>query len=584
MVDIDKANPFAEAPEEWVDSASGMIFNDTDLADESVFEALKRSPEVAALMTWSQNIQMNSRSGTMFDRDVYTGPRNIFDEFRIASYAAENDDVVAGIISATEALAFNKMSLECLDEDEENIWNQIAADMDFDARLREMWRELFTVSQFYAAILWGRKDYKVTGKNPKDARARKREFRSLKVPTGISLLDPLKVVPVGNLLFGNEQLAYCAERGEAEDFDKLLAQANSSDLIVDSLISGRYEATGNEKKLLQQITGANMDNLFLMNPKNVFRHTETRPSYERFAPVRMKSVFELLDLKHQLRQMDRAFLVAGTNFIVLVTKGTDQHPAKGREISQLATQVKMSARIPIIVGDHRVSVEIITPKLDTTLEPNRHNLIDSRITSRLYQILASGNYSSGMKGDDSVKISKVIARGMESRRHMMKRSIEKNIFKATYEANSAFKGGAPKLRFHPKRIALDFDNNVAVFLQDLRDRGDISRDTLLEELDINQEQEAMRREREKKNGFDDIFTPPFVPFNGEPGTGTGAGKPPTAPKAGGPAAKKATAPKTTANPKTAGRTQGGNKGGGGANPDSKTPNASPTRPRKGDNG
>jgi hypothetical protein len=556
----------------WYDSESkGIIINETGVDNADIVKALQsQNPEMAALMRWSQTVQTESRrGGGIFDRDTYTSPSNIFDEFRVASHAAEYDDVVAGVVSATESLAFNKMSLECEDEDEQNIWNQVAADMDFDARLREMWRELFTVSQFYAAILWGTKDYKVKGTTPNGTR-RKKEFKNLTVPVGLTLLDPLKVIPVGNLMFNRERLVYIASETEGVQFDKVLAGENTSDLIVNSLIEKKYNPKEEEKRVLQDIVGPKVDlnQLFYLKEENVFRHTETRPQYERFAPVRLKSVFELLDMKHQLRQMDRAFLLAGTNFIVLVTKGTDEKPATGREISQLATQVKMSARIPIIIGDHRINVEIITPKLDVTLEPNKHNLIDSRITSRLYQILASGNYSSGMKGDDSIKISRIIARGMESRRHMMKRALEIKVWKAAFDKNPSLKSNYPKLRFHPKRITLDFDNNVATYLQDLRDRGDISRQTLLDEVDISQEQEALKRKREEENGYDDVFTPPFVPFSGEAAN-------PVQRKSGsgGKAGEKM-------QPKAAGRRQGGNKAGGGVNPDSRTPNKEPIKPVK----
>lgn len=553
----------------WYDSETkGVILNETDVPEQDIMAALRtQNPEVAALMRWSQTIQTEARRGGIFERDAYTNPKNIFDEFRIAQDAAENDDVVAGIVASTEALAFNKMSLECEDEDEENIWNQIAADMDFDSRLREMWRELFVVSQFYVAILWGKKDYKVEGKTPKGTR-RKKEYKGLTVPIGLTLLDPLKVIPVGSLMFNQERLVYIADETEAGKFDNILSDSPEDDEIVRSLIDKRYQPNEAEKQTLKELTGANVDNLFYLKEDNVFRHTETRPQYDRFAQVRIRSVFELLDMKRQLRQMDRSFLLAGTNFIVLVTKGTDQKPATGKEIAQLATQVKMSARVPIIVGDHRINVEIITPKLDVTLEPNRHNLIDSRITSRLYNILASGNYSSGMKGDDSIKISRVIARGMESRRHMMRRIIEAKIFKAAFDKNDAFKSNAPKLRFHPKRITLDFDNNIATYLQDLRDRGDISRDTMLEELDISQEQEALKRVREKDNGFDDVFVPIFVPFSGE--AAPGEEKP--APKPEG--------EKEQMQPGAAGRRRGGNKNGGGANPDSREPNKAPIRPKK----
>lgn len=543
--------------ETFYDPETGAtIINETDIPTGQIMEQLDQAfPEALSLARWGNSLGGSGRQGSIFERDRYVTPVEIFKQFRTALDAANHDDVVSGVLESTEALAFNKMSMDAEDEDEADVWNQIMAGIDMDARLREMWREGFTVSQFYAAILWGTKSFKVSGTN------RKKTFSNLKVPTGLTLLDPLKVVPVGNFMFGLERLAYIADREEGEHFDQVLAGDNSSDLIVGQLIDKKYEPSKEEKKLLQNMTGANMDHLFLMKKESVFRHTATRPGYERFATCRMSSVFELLDLKNQLRQMDRAYLIGGTNFIVLVKKGDKDRPATQGELSQLAGQVRGSARVPVIVGDDRIEIEIITPKLDQTLKPERYNTIDARITARLYQMFMTGNYAAGAQGDDSIKLARVVARGMESRRHMIRRTLEEHLIKPTLEANVELKS-EPTMNFHPKRIALDFDPNYATYLLDLRDRGDVSRDTVLSEIDIDEGDESRKREIEAEK-YDKHFKPTTVPFDGQ-GGGTGA-----------PAAKPA-----TANPKGAGRAGGGTTGGGGQNKNSGTsgPARGPAKP------
>lgn len=532
----------------------GSIVNEANISPDearrAVHLAAEQDPAIASLVRWGT--QASGRNGGIFQRDRYVTPDCIFDQFKVALDAAESDDVVSGVLESTEALAFNKMSIESINEDEEDIWNQIMDDMDLESRIREMWRELFTVSQFYAVIWWGKKDYKLRGKSEKGVQ-RKKGFNKLIVPKAISLLDPLKVVPVGNFLFGQEQLAYIANRNEAESFDEVLAGGNTTDLAVRAMITGRYHPDEAEKKYLKEITDANVDHLFLLNPKNVFRHTLTRPAYQRFATVRMKSVFELLDMKQQLRQMDRAHLVGGTNFIILVKKGSDSLPAKPAEVSALAGQVRAASRVPVIVGDHRIEVEIVTPKMDNTLKPERYNAIDARISARLYQIFMTGNYAAGAKGDDSIKLARVVARGLESRRHMLRTAIENEILKETFERNEDLTE-IPQLVFHPKRISLEFDAHVLTYLQDLRDRGDLSRETLLSEIDINQSDEARKREKEDKR-FDKVFKPVSVPFSGANPVGQPG-------KEDEEEQKPATGPGNT---KGAGRRGGGNNNGGGTN-------------------
>ncbi len=541
-----------------VDRDGTQIINETTIANEEVLSALREQhPELHALVSWSNNIQ--NRAGGIFERDRYLTPPEIFKQFKTALDAAESDDIVSGVLETTESLAFNNVRIECEDEDEEDIWNQILEDLDFYTRAREMWRELFIVSQFYVAVFWTKKTYKVRGKTTSGNKKRK-SFVNIKVPGAISILDPLKVVPVGNFLFGQEQLAYIADRGEAKSFDDVLAGNNSSDLVVAQLLQGKYTPDKEEKKYLAEITGKNVDNLYLLNPKSVWRHTATRPSYQRFATVRMKSVFELLDIKQQLRQSDRAHLLGNTNFIVLVKKGSDAMPAKASEVQNLANQVKMAAKVPVIVGDHRIDVEIVTPKMDFTLIPEKYNTLDARLTARLFQILMTGNYSSGTKGDDSIKLARVVARGMEARRTMIGQAFLKNVLLHVLKDNKDVFTSTPQMHFQPRRIALDFDPNVLNFYQELRDRGDLSRETLLSEMDIDQEEEARRRQREQVL-YDKTFKPPMAMLEpGAPGGPPAAPQPEPAPTGvGGNTGKPGNTGKTPGG-KSSGRS-GGRKGG-----------------------
>lgn len=552
----------------WYDSETGAtVVNDTGVDSREVMQAFRRQhPEMAALSNWASDTtgswgpSRRSGMGGLFERDRYLTPNTIFQQFKTAIHACQTDDVVSGVLESTEALAFNKVSFECEDELQQDVWNQIRYDIGLDARLREMWREVFTVSQFYVAILWGTKDFKVTGK--------KKVFKNLKVPTSITLLDPMKVLPVGNFLFGGDQLVYIADKTEAVNIDKVLAGYNSTDLIVNSLLQERYEPSESEKNLLKNMTSANMDNLFLFKKDAVFRHTLTKPGYERFADVRMKSVFELLDMKQQLRQMDRAYLIGATNFIILVKKGDKDIPPTQAEINQTATQIRTASRVPVIVSDHRLDIEIITPKMDNTLKPERYNTLDARITARLYQIFMSGNYAAGTAGDDSIKLARVVARGMESRRLMIADSLCRNIWEKVMERNKELTA-EPELVFHPRRIALDFDPNYATYILDLRDRGDLSRDFVLTEIDVDQENEARKREREAKE-FDDLFVPTNVPFSGntnykgEVGPDGKAIAPPT-PGAPAPTVKRPDGAPAVNDPKAAGRNGGGKTGGGGMN-------------------
>lgn len=536
-----------------VDRDGVEIINDSGIGDDEVFNALvDQYPEVASMVRWTRDVSSSARSGGIFERDRYVTPSAWTERVRTARTAAIHDDVVANAIETTEALAFRKIGIDSEHEEETSVWRQLAEDLDLDSRLREMWREVFIVGQVTCAVWWGTKTYRVQGRTPNGVR-RKKVYDNLRVPVGMTILDPLKVVPVGNLLFNQEKLAYVADEGEMDIIQAHIEGRRDDDPIIRQLMVGKYQPDDVERQMLSE-DGIAVGRLFLLNPANVWRHTETRSQYERFAPVRLESVFELLDLKHQLRSMDRAHLVGGTNFLVLVKKGTDERPANQPEVKALQAQVRTLARVPVIVGDHRLNVEIITPKNDNTLKPDRYNGIDARITARLYQVMMTGSFSAGAQADDSLKLAKFIARSLESRRHMIKRSVEKNVLLPTFRKNTAFEE-RPTLQFHPKRIALDFDGVFAQYLMDLRDRGDLSRETILEEVDYDQYQEFRRRQVEEER-YDEVFHRGIInPWGGgdKDDTVSGEGR-----SAGAGAAA----------PRTGGRARGGNRNGGGAAPGS----------------
>ena len=509
------------------------LINETEIDDGLIFDELRRQhPEYSALASWGEG---SRRREGIFQRDKYTNPSGIFDKMRTAIEAVDEDDIVSGVADTTEQLAFKRISMEVDDDNEESVWQEMVDRLDLPSFMREIWRDIFTVSQAYPAVIFGNRNFKSKARTEKGNRSRK-EFKRLIVPIGLTLLDPLKVVPVGTFMFGQERLAYIADPVEVKAFQDSIESGD--DQVIASLIEGKYTPGRKEAQELNKLVGGeNISNrLFLLSKENVWRITATRQDYKRFASVRMESVFELLDLKHQLREMDRSALIGTTNAIILVKKGSPDRPAKKEEIEQLASQVKSTSRIPIIVGDDRIDIEIITPKTDKTLAAERYNGIDSRITSRLYQILSTGNYASGTATDDSMKLLRVVASSMEARRDVIRDSIMEHIFIPTYNINDELKQ-EPSMQFYPRRIALDFDKNIATFMQDLRDRGDISRETILAELDIDEEREAVKREREARL-YDDTFSPTNVPF------GQTAGNP------------------AQNDPRTAGRRQGGDRNGG----------------------
>jgi hypothetical protein len=275
--------------------------------------------------------------------------------------------------------------------------------------------------------------------------------------------------------------------------------------------------------------------LWLFKQDAMFRHTDTRAQYERFASLRLKSVLPILDMKAHLRASDRATLIGATNFIVVLKRGSEKFPARAQEVEQLREQARVVARMPILVGDHRLSVEIVTPKTDFVLEAKRYDMLDERLIMRGLHTFRTGGRNAGASDAQPIE-SEVIARGIESRRHEMSRTLEDQLWKLVVDKNPTVFSEIPKLSFHPKRVIISINADVVNAILKLRDRGDISRETSLEEFQYDQETEFIRRQREK--GMDKVFqsSVPFSSPNSNPfSAGNQGGRPPGSADSGAPA-------------------------------------------------
>lgn len=543
-------------------TGSNLTYINEAGVSEDVMEGLKGNRDIAnAIEQWSQSLNAAAQSTVpsinMFTRGRQSGHKGIFQQIAQCAWAVESDDILSTLADVSEALTFQKVRFELFDSKQQQVWNKWAKQVDLDTILRQATRELFKVSQVYMGMWWEKvvvevyedKVKSTLDELDKDARRASAERENqelpdeekkgpgrgryvrptkfpLEMPSAMTIFDPTKVVPVGMLMFGRERFAYVATESEDLGFHAAMGGAVADGTVL-QLIERKYTPTTSEAKELNAL-GIDSSRLWLMRKGSVFRHTLTRASYERFAPVRLRSILPILEMKAHLRSSDRASLVGNTNFIIVVTKGTDKLPAKQAEIENLQEQVKVIARLPVLVGDHRLNVEIVSPALDNTLIESRWEVLDSRLVFKALQTFQPTIQGGSGGGTGVSEMSRVVARGLESRRHMLVRALERHVFDEVMERNEGYLDESPSLEFSPRRISLDFSKEIIASVLKLRDRGDISRETTLEELDYDQDVEVLRRAREKVQ-YDDVFhsqtphsSPTANPYGAEaPGSNVG---------------------------------------------------------------
>lgn len=479
------------------------------------------------LQEWVQTVQdrETASSSSMLVREEFTDINDVFGQMRYAKKVAGADDVVSNVLEMTEGIALQGAKWTSSDPDKADVFNQMAAEQDLDSLLRKIWREEDTISQVVLATWWDTATFSVRG-TTKNGNARK-TTKKVFYPRRVTVLNSAKVLPVGSLLFGMERLAWVATPAEINAYREHL-KSGAKDAAMDRFYSGFYEPTpieraelmgqGETKGIASVLGIKNVAELILLNEKYVSRHTLTRADHERWAPVRLASVFPLIDMKRLLMTADRVALIGAANYILLVKKGDKDAPAHQAEIDNLKEGFKLLAKIPVIFSDHRLAIEIVTPKQDYTLQSEKYNLVDQRILQKMVNAIPYVR-TTGSDGGGGTGLGRWTSRSLEGRRHQIKRFVERQLARAVMQhpANAGvFKDDKPpSLAYYPANIMLDSDAQLAQQIISMRTMRELSRETLLEYFGFDEAVEAVRMEFEDKH-YDDIFKTE-IPFSAQGG-------------------------------------------------------------------
>jgi hypothetical protein len=172
--------------------------------------------------------------------------------------------------------------------------------------------------------------------------------------------------------------------------------------------------------------------------------------------------------------------------------------------------VRKASKTGIIVGDHRLEFDIITPKLDELLNPKKRNLIGRKLAMAMLRLAENGSEETGgegVKSDDETT-----ARVVMADRSIVIRHIENHAYEETVSRNkSLFNKGRPSI-WAPK-VVLQGTNFFTDYILKLRDRGDIPRAWAVGYAGFNWDAAVEERRREVQRGDDEVMQPGSVPHS-----------------------------------------------------------------------
>jgi hypothetical protein len=477
-----------------------LIDNRTELPDEVVREAVESYwVENASLAGSRSSFQTYAAEGSLLARSKFQAPRNVFDAIRLARDLAERDDDVAGTIGAMTAVAFGD-GMRNFHEDEKtvDVFNEAARHMNLDGAFKRLYREYLIAGSVTSVSLYQRTTVDIGDRE-----------ETIVAPL-IGKLDAERIRVIGSDIFDNADLAYVPEprleRWLQEYHAPKTTPARRAEMRKLDPVSATLFLEPVKIENLDDFIGSYTD-AYRLNP--TMAHRTSMPKDGSYAQPPMTRNFALLEAKRLLNLMDYALLQGGINFIVVAKKGTDERPALQPEIDNLVEVVRRATKTGVVVGDHRLSFEIVTPKLDELLNASKRNLLGRKIAMALLRVPEHATEAPGQEGMRAD--IELIARVVTSDRQDIKRHVERFVYDETAKRNSDLvSNGSPRIWF--AKVILQGSQYFTDFVLKLRDRGDIPRQFAAEAAGFDWEAGVAQRKRELAENIDETMTPAAVPF------------------------------------------------------------------------
>lgn len=489
------------------------IVNDSDLPDLTVQDAVETYfAEDASLTGIATSFRLHEGRGGLFGRSRWGLPEDPIEEMRVARDLAERDDSVGAAIGQMCAIAFGGgMENFSRDEQTAGFFNEVAREVNLDLVWQEMYRELLITSSVTTVELYTRKLLSFTPANA-DTPVQKQ----VTMPrVGIIPAENIRVIDDDT--FGLAPLWFVpCERKQREWLERYFNPTTS--VAVKAELRRQNPVWANLFTEARQITNDEdfLDDYlwaYALNPNMVQRTTFPKGA-DRYPRPLLTGNLALLEAKRLLNVMDHALLQGGTNYIVIAKKGSKEQPAKPKEITGLYNTIRSASRTGVLVGDHRLSLEIVTPNLESLLNPEKRSLLDRKLAMRLQRLTEASSPEPGVAGatGDQAVLEHVVT----SDRLLLKRHGQRIYERIVKRNPTLFKQGTPSVWF-PKVVLTGQDvfNNMIL---KLRDRGDIPRRWVVEAAGFDYEASVEQRRAEIENGDDEVLAPAGVPFTGTDGT------------------------------------------------------------------
>jgi len=422
---------------------------------------------------------------------------SVWDKMQQSGIFFATDGVVQNIFLTQVAIGCKKFTHRTQKDPKDivkNVYDQIALDLD----LNHFFKSLYLASLIYANVIivemWGERKY-YFGKRP----------RTLTVPVGLTLIDPVSGRILGSILGQDNQLGLKVSRSELELYnEKALNEINNK--YKYPIFDGKYTPKTYRD---QGITVG--ETILMFNPESASFFNSIGFDWERYATPKLCGVFDALQRKRKLQEADFAILDGIINTVYLFKLGSDAFPVEDtQELTNFANLLRNPAKNFGLVWNHRIQMQIESPDSGLLTNSNKYSAVNNEIREGLgYSFLLTD--SKGRRDVD--KLVKIFCEVVDLERCEIARWAESRLYKRIAEKNNLV--SYPSIRFN--QISLAIDDVLKTFIGLFYDRGLVSKHTGMSTMDLSYEEELELKKREKPDS--EFFDVPKLPFSkSSPGT------------------------------------------------------------------
>lgn len=491
-----------------------LIDNRTDLPNGTIEGAVRDYFVENASLAWGHTSTFQTyanEGGSLLARSKFTVPRDIFEEIRLCRDIAQHDDDIRTVIRMLIAVAYEG-GMRNFHEDEQTraLFNEMAKKMNLDHWFEEIYREYLIAQQVTTVTAWIRERVSWTP----DGSEEEQEERLACPRTTLLFAEDIRCINPG--VFGEEALAYIPQKKQLREwleefFDPRTTPARKAALArQDPVSSVLFTDRVRPEEVENSFTATGLPLwAYKLNPRMASRFTAPKGTDPYPRPL-LTANLALVEAKRLLNLMDYSLLQGGANFIVVAKKGNDQYRATQAELENLGRMVARASRTGVIVGDHRLDFDIITPNLTELLNHEKRALLGRKLAALMIGVPEVPVDSGG--SDVMSAYMEFVARVITADRNKVKRHVESAVYDETAKRNRRVFTSGPAKIWHYKIVLQGLQFFTDMVLK-LGDRGNISRRTLTEVAGFSWDAEVSQRQAELDSGVDEVMVPGAVPHD-----------------------------------------------------------------------